>query len=414
MTDTTLPRVNFFEKQFLRVDEFRDEQLYQLAARRRHNIAQHSWGIVAGLELMQDEDGTLVVRPGLAIDGYGRELILPEKKRLAAGTFNDLGTEKLDIWLAYSRQEGEAAPDGYTSCGKNGGREAYRSKETPEVRPERPLSNIVDARRPPGVPAAVLDSKVPLISDNPADTWKVYLGRITRLENSFTIDISQRPYAGLVGEVVDHPADATRVEIGKQSSTKDSRRIGNITYVYKKGEEPQSNQSRRFAVFMPEHTNAATEQQQVELSPRLEIMRDAIMRLRGRTIINGSLRIVDGAVQFVDPAAFTTENAPQEPSIYRIREGTTDQLRVDLGASNTPNREFVIGFSTDDGTFTPCLKLELKDTTGSGKLAPLVTIFGDLKVEGKLIGAVVQRTLSQEAMSAILSSFQSGVSASNP
>lgn len=412
MTNTTVPRVNFFDKQFLRVDEFRDEQSYQLAARRRHNVTQHTWGIVAGLEITREE-GALVVRPGIAVDGYGRELLLSDKKRLAPEKFDALGTEQLDAWLVYGRRDGEAAPGGYAGCGQNGGREAYRSQETPQILLERPLSNLVDARRPPGVPAELFDAQLPPASDNPNEMWRVYLGRITRLApDEFTFDISRRPYAGLVGQVVDHPANATRVEIGKQPLADDERVIGGVTYVYQKDANAQAGQLRRFAVFIPDDSEASLErQQEVRLAPRLEIRQDGLMRLRGRSVVNGNLRITDGSVQFVNTKTSTASVASQEPAIYRTKDNAADQLRVDLGASNTLNREFVIGFSTEDGKFTPCLKLELKSTTGLDKPTPYVTIFGDLKVEGKIEGEVRQRTVTQDAVNALLASFQSGVAA---
>jgi hypothetical protein len=412
MTTATFPRVRFFDKQFLRVDEFVDEQLYQIAARRRHNVAHHSWGIVLGLEIAQEE-GALLVRPGLAIDGYGRELLLADKKYLHAEAFDDLGTDRLDAWLVYSRRDGTPAPTGYGDCGSDGARDAYRSDEVPLVLVERPTSNIVDARRPPGVPQNVLNARVPILSDNPNDLWRVYLGRIVRLpDNTFAIDSSQRTYVGLVGEVVDHPASAERLEIGKQSGKADERIIGEVTYEYEKGEDPQRKQSRRFAIFIPEETVAGPAEQRVSLSPRLDILQSGVIGMRGRTIINGSLRINDGALVFSAPATFAPENAPQKPSLYRIKDDVSDQLRIDLGAEDTLNREFVIGFSTEDGSFTPCLTLELKDDNGT--LTPLVTINGDLKLNGEVQGGhVVPRALSQETINAILASFQSGVAAGN-
>jgi hypothetical protein len=413
MISTTVSRVHYFDKQFLRVDEFRDEQLYQLAVRRRHSIAEHSWGIVSGLDIA-NEAGALVVRSGMAIDGYGRELVLADKKRLAAETFDDLGTDRLDVWLVYDRRDTTAAPSGYSPCTPESGTAAYRSDETPQIRLERPLSNIVDASHPPGVPAQFLSTTVPPLSDDPKDIWRVYLGRITRLPpDQYTIDGTQRLYVGLVGESIDHPANATRVEVGKQSSVDATRVIHGTTYVYQKGEDPLRSESRRFAVFVPEDLNDHGSTQQVPLSPRLEILNDGTIRIRGRTVINGSLRVAGGAVRFVDAAEFADENAPAVPSVYRFKDSGDDQLRIDLGSKDTLNRQLVIGFSSDDGSFTQCLKLELKDTTGSGKLAPVVTIFGDLKVDGKLVGQYVPRTLSPEAQSAILASFQSGVGAGN-
>jgi hypothetical protein len=413
---TAIPqRVNFFDKQFLRVDEFKDEQAYQLAVRRRHNSVQHSWGIVTGLEITQEESA-LVVRPGMAIDGYGRELLLKDKKRLRAEVFDQLGTDKLDVWLVYGRRNGESVPVGYASCKQADTKEANRSDETPQILPEKPLANTIDPRKPPGVPVELLDAALPPFSDNPNEIWRVYLGRITRLGvDQFTVDISQRPYAGLVGEVVDHPASAARVEIGKQSTVEAVRVIGNVTYVYRKDETAQPGQARRFAVFLPEETPNGTEQEQrVELLPRLDIRQDGVIRLRGNTILNGDLRVSGGAVQFVTPASFDADNVPTAPSVYRIKEDDADQMRIDLGSENPSNREFVIGFSTADGKFNPCFKVELKEITSSGKLAPLVTVYGDLKINGLLVGKLVPRTVSAEAKSAALGSFQAGVLAGNP
>ena len=411
MTATPVSRVHYFDKQFLRVNEFRDEQLYQLGLRRRHNVALHMWGIVNGLELA-NEEGTLVVRPGMAIDGYGRELLLPDKKRIAPENFDDLATDRLDIWLVYGRHDNPGAPTGYRSCDAAGG--AYRSDEVPEVLVERALSNIVDARTPPDVPEQVLNAPVPDVSDDPRQQWRVYLGRITRTEpGQYSIDLSQRPYVGVVAEVIDHPGNATRVEVGRQSVEDEERSLGGVTYVYEKGEDPANDQSRRFAVFVPEHLVADETETRVVVPSRFEILQDGTIRMRGRTVINGNLRVASGAIKFVEPAAFTAENTPQVPSIYRIQETGSDQLRVDLGAEMTLNRQFVIGFSDAEGKFTPCVKLELKDTTGSGTLAPVMTIFGDLKVEGLLQGDYVPRRLSEEATTALLASFQAGVAAGN-
>ena len=99
MDNLTLPlRVHYFPQQYLRRQDFSDEQAYQVALRRRHNIAHHSWGIVIGLDLAVEE-GQLLVRPGLAIDGYGRELFLPAKFPISTGEFTRLGSNRLDVWL---------------------------------------------------------------------------------------------------------------------------------------------------------------------------------------------------------------------------------------------------------------------------------------------------------------------------
>src|SRR5205807_5291579 len=156
MTTEPLTRVRYYPKQFLRLDEFRDEQLYQLTLRRLHNNAQHTWGIVSGLDIATEDDAT-VVSPGYAIDGYGRELLLTEKFPLAPENFDALATDRLDIWLVYARNDGGTVPDGYGECAGSNGL-SYRASEEPLVLVERTLSNTVNARRPPGVPREVLDA----------------------------------------------------------------------------------------------------------------------------------------------------------------------------------------------------------------------------------------------------------------
>jgi hypothetical protein len=411
MTNQTFSRVNYFDKQFLRVNEFSDEQLYQLALRRRHNVTLHTWGIVSGLDIGQ-ENGGLVVYPGLAVDGYGREVLLAGKQSLAPETFDDLASDRLDVWIVYDRVDAGVTPGGYGSCVPGATGDAYRANEVPRILLELPLSNLVDARNPPGVPATVLSAPVPPMSDDPKDTWRIYLGRIIRLAvNQYSIDSSQRTYVGLVGETIDHPANATRVEVGKQSSADVSRVIDGVTYTYQKGED--SNGSRRFAVFVPEDLSPGAAQQPVALAPRLEIAQDGAIRMRGEAVVNGNLRIAGGALQFVEPADFTADAAPTVPSIYRFEDGPNDELRIDLGSDNLLHKEFVIGFSADDGSFTPCLKLEFTDVTGAGQPAALVTVYGDLNIGGKLTGQYVPPLVSQAVLSALQGSFQSGVGAGN-
>jgi len=83
-------RVNYFDKQFLKVNEFTDEQAYHLGARRRLTQAFQRWGIVwdpEGAAEGEEEalqvhavDATHVrVSPGLAIDRAGREIVYEDK-----------------------------------------------------------------------------------------------------------------------------------------------------------------------------------------------------------------------------------------------------------------------------------------------------------------------------------------------
>lgn len=100
-------RVRYRERMTLGSDDLLDEQAYQIAMRRRHLIAGHRWGIVGGLALTPLAGG-LRLAPGLAVDRYGRELIVAEAVTVASGELEaaftpDSVPAQLDAWLTYAR-----------------------------------------------------------------------------------------------------------------------------------------------------------------------------------------------------------------------------------------------------------------------------------------------------------------------
>jgi hypothetical protein len=72
-----MSRVLYRERQPLRAADLQDEQDYLLGLAGRHFVGPHEWGIVEGLGLSVNS-GLVTVAPGLAIDGYGRELVLAQ------------------------------------------------------------------------------------------------------------------------------------------------------------------------------------------------------------------------------------------------------------------------------------------------------------------------------------------------
>jgi hypothetical protein len=77
-------RVRFFAGRVLTADDLNDEQAYHREKHRRHVRALHGHGVVHGLRLTMDADGTtLTVEPGLAIDSSGNELCLADTIRIA-------------------------------------------------------------------------------------------------------------------------------------------------------------------------------------------------------------------------------------------------------------------------------------------------------------------------------------------
>jgi hypothetical protein len=69
--------MNWFDRQFLRAQDFADESDYQADRLRRHLWTLHTPGIAEGLLVRgQPGDGSVTVDPGTAIDDKGREIVL--------------------------------------------------------------------------------------------------------------------------------------------------------------------------------------------------------------------------------------------------------------------------------------------------------------------------------------------------
>ena len=73
-------RPNYFTGQLLTEEDFTAEQSYFLDGRRSDNRHLHGWGVVCGLGVAPSGGGGVVIQPGLAIDGLGREIVVPEPR----------------------------------------------------------------------------------------------------------------------------------------------------------------------------------------------------------------------------------------------------------------------------------------------------------------------------------------------
>jgi hypothetical protein len=102
-----LARPRYFEGQLLTAEDFRAEQAYQREKMWQHNRLLHGYGIVAGLEVAIEHDAhggaQVVIAPGYALDGWGRELIVYEPLRLV------LGHDRRDFVVFMKYVESDAA-----------------------------------------------------------------------------------------------------------------------------------------------------------------------------------------------------------------------------------------------------------------------------------------------------------------
>ena len=92
----------------LTTDDLRAEQAYQRDGQWQHNRMLHGYGIVSGLEVLVEPEGAdgarVIVAPGYALDGWGRELVVPEPLHL------HIPRDRRDLllYLSYADAEGDA------------------------------------------------------------------------------------------------------------------------------------------------------------------------------------------------------------------------------------------------------------------------------------------------------------------
>jgi hypothetical protein len=150
-------RPKYSTGQLLTAEVLEAEQSYFLGRRRSDNRRLHGWGVVCGLGVTPTGSGGVVIEPGLAIDGLGREIVVPERREMPdpRQPIDDRGDpcgEPVDskvttICLAYAeRPEDEDDPARFV-------RETYML----EVRPGR-------AESPPPIPATEA-----VLAGSPAD-----------------------------------------------------------------------------------------------------------------------------------------------------------------------------------------------------------------------------------------------------
>jgi hypothetical protein len=386
MSDEIEARVHYFEGQFLRPQDFTDEQDYHLAHHRRHNIAHHEWGIVAGLDLIIDlQDGAAVVEPGVAVDGFGRELVLTDRRPIDAKVFADKGNDRLDVYLNYSRSGADAPLRDTPVCAERRQDAFDRWTELPLLSFEVGGDPSVDRRDPPGVRESDRRfdaSRTP--PDEPQRRWPVFLGCVeydrANAQQPFTVEPSGRPYAGLVGGSIVAPSGRAHVQIGAE----------------RKGDQ------NRFAVFVPE-----ADASDLPGQPRVAILDDGTIRILGDTTLQGDLTVDGHALELEDG---THPGGAHPSQLYHVKEGGKDELRIEMAAPGAGGPDAVVIGKWTEGAFEPCLTIA-NDCT--------VTVHGDLVVEGTVDPvafldassiSVVDPGLGEEAERLAVASLTGGIS----
>ncbi len=434
----TISRVHYYANQYLTPDDFNDEQAYHVAMRRRHLLAHHIAGIVEGLTLTVDGD-EVYVAPGTAIDGYGRELYLPEKAYLTPSDFA-LNGNSVDVYLEYDRVSLDDVPastcslsamsaaaqssaagaaaasalrlaaDSFTAPA--GGtvdvnsalvtvQSLLRSLQTAPDSSEAPAFNRwvemprlrvetaqgqIDRRNPTEVPSG--DHDFPATDtppDDPANVWPVFVGQATLNPNgTYSVDLTGCPYAGLRAEFLE--ASSGRASIRFEGAMPAAQPYAVAVYVDGVGQSEESGSAN----------DGATLAMGVKSDGSVDLFGDT-------TVLGGELTLANGSVDFAaanDVSKLLTPIPPRPWQIYRQIRAAVGAETADPSLSNAPTpaantfqelcveipintdksspvspNQFVIGSSTTDGKFFPALTV---DQNG------VVTVHGNLVVQGTI------------------------------
>ena len=99
-------RNHYYYGKLLTSRDFSMEQEYMNDKRRLGNRMLHGSGIVSGLKVVAADDTAIILQAGFAVDGGGREIVVPETEVVKLATIDGVGSLTSDTaYLAISYQE---------------------------------------------------------------------------------------------------------------------------------------------------------------------------------------------------------------------------------------------------------------------------------------------------------------------
>ncbi len=400
MATASPTRVNYYDRQFLQAADLTTDQDYHRQARWRHNLALHSWGVLAGLDVtvVAESTNTAVVRAraGMAIDGYGRELVVPVYVEKRDTLDKD---QSYDLWLVYGEESPAPAVRGWDRTWCDGPDRDPRTRETPRLAVSKTAARqSADISRPDGVPPADLDFRASRPAPAAPTPWPVFLAKLSFAENlppptegaaatsGWQIDISERRYAGLTAERIVAPPTTDK---------------GQSTTVFV-GSYP-NDPGVTFAVQTQEGTPTLAvrdtgDQSAIELhAARVTVAGDFV--LRGGSALEFVANSIATSTantpalagsehwriyhHFEPPAAPEPTTPPPSPPAGTpsvpppVPASYSDELRITMPSSPPGTNRVAIGRFTDKGKFEPVLVV--KDEN-------VVEVYGTLQVSGEILG----------------------------
>lgn len=363
-------RPQFFQGQYLGPDDLTAAVEYGRIQRARHSLGAHTWGIAAGLQLLEKPSAgdnnqvDVFVQPGYAWDGFGRPIVVLAPYKVPASLFQNIvfdqatdgGTPPgrlVEIWLQYREAPHQPPLSGFADCGSNG--QNSRVQETFQLL-SGDRANLSDQRDPVTIggktvdaqnaltafdPAAPLlyDASVPqqaLPEDRPTAFWLIPIGYIRWLpaqNANQTGSFQQRNAADLLA------SQALRPYIGVVAGS--VLAAGPNVRLRSRGSQPSG------------------------------VISDDLFWVEGKTRLQGDLRLFGSKLSFVDPSG--VDNGA--PLLVQRFDQTAPQaagLQVAIGRGKQGKNSLAVGTldPNNNDAFTPLAAIFDNGRMGVGTTTP--------------------------------------------
>ncbi|MEQ9495386.1 MAG: hypothetical protein RIT81_00975 [Deltaproteobacteria bacterium] len=375
-------RLRYYVGQSLDLDDFTTEQDYHVDRVRRHALGVHTWGIVAGLAIVErDRAGfpgavDLEISPGHAVDGFGRNLYVFDALPVPRELFQHVTTvELLPLWIAYDEElagqrVGDACRSGQqpdrTIAGVRlwGGDQIARP--TLRVGSQQIPADGPTAEQAKWFPADASVSYQLLPGDDDPSDWLVPLGFVQ--------------WDGVQQQFVAAPPDELRRGRRWSRVSVDQVMAPDGTLRIRDRFTPEGSK------FDATHAGVA-----VEVEGSVEVRRT--LGVDGQAIARGGVELRDATLTFRDAAG---AGVPLDVGRTRDAANNETNLDVTIGDAATPNNRLRVG-PAPGGNLTPVFSVmgdARVSVEGTAEIATL-DVQGDAAVKGLL-------DLAQQAQDRVL------------